>query len=75
MGHRVIRRNRFIACEEVNPFWDEPQVYQFDIMVASNKTIVEIGKHFKRPKSDILMLALDRCDHKTFRELIGQRWG
>jgi peptidyl-tRNA hydrolase len=69
------RTNRYVACEEINQLWDEPQIIEFNKMYKSGKTITDMATHFNRQKKEILILAVDQLTIPAFRNLITKRWG
>ncbi|MDP5273999.1 hypothetical protein [Chengkuizengella axinellae] len=50
----------YIACEEMNFYWDKKEVTEFEHMWKQGLCITDIAKAFKRHPNDVVLLVLDR---------------
>jgi hypothetical protein len=66
-------RNIYMALDDddLNFYWDEREVMQFDRLWKSEMNILEIAEFFNRDPDEVVVLALDRA-RKGF---IGKRKG
>jgi len=52
------RKKRVCACEELNFWWDEPELDEMAKMWESGSSVLTIAKHFKRRDPDEVFIAL-----------------
>lgn len=55
------RKKRHIACEDINYFWDAPEVKIFKSMWNEGKSINQIAIILDRDPDEVLILAIDQC--------------
>ena len=56
-----IRRNTYVACQELNFIWDLVDVIRFDQMWKDGLSIIEIAEKFDRDPDEIVILIIDRA--------------
>lgn len=56
------RHNLYIMLEDedVDWYWDESEVIEFDRMFNEGATVLELSQHFCRPTVEIALLTIDR---------------
>ncbi|MEW9702852.1 helix-turn-helix domain containing protein [Paenibacillus sp. SI8] len=55
------RLNLYIACEEMNMIWDDPDVLAFESMWKEGLSIDDIAKSFGRDIDEVALLVMDRA--------------
>jgi hypothetical protein len=55
------RKKRHIACEDINYFWDSPEIKSFKSMWNEGKSINQIAIILDRDPDEVLILAIDQC--------------
>ncbi|WP_342615046.1 hypothetical protein [Peribacillus frigoritolerans] len=56
------RHNLYIMLEDedVDWYWDDKEVIEFDRMFNEGATVLELSQHFCRPTVEIALLTIDR---------------
>lgn len=65
------RQNLVIACENLNFFWCETELYKIAKMWKAGKSIKMMAKHFNRDPDEILIALI----HLAREHKIGKREG
>lgn len=58
--YKQLLQTHYIALEEMNFFWKESQVKEFDQLWREGWSIYYISDHFNRDPDEVLLLYLDR---------------
>lgn len=56
------RYNVYIMLEDedIDWYWDESEIMEFDRMFNEGATVLELSQHFSRPTVEIALLTIDR---------------
>ncbi|MBK5497434.1 hypothetical protein [Peribacillus sp. TH14] len=46
--------------EDIDWYWDESEIMEFDLMFNEGATVLELSQHFCRPTVEIALLTIDR---------------
>lgn len=57
---KTLKRYLMLDNSQVNWFWDEQDVLEFDRLFREGYTIKQLAKFFKRPAFEIVLLTIDR---------------
>jgi hypothetical protein len=52
---RPARMNRVIVCDDLNFFWDRPELNELKKMWKKGISVADMGKHFDRDPDEVLL--------------------
>jgi hypothetical protein len=61
-------RYLYIALEEFNFFWEQEQVFEFDLLWREGWSIWYIADYFQRDPDEVLILYMDRIRKKMIHD-------
>jgi hypothetical protein len=60
MYHKRFNLYIMLEDEDVDWYWDQSEVIEFDRMFNAGATVLELSQHFCRPTVEIALLTIDR---------------